>query len=108
MIVTPDAPVNAVNTAQETSVTIASPPGIHPKNAFESATNLSGVLLSARMYPAKVNNGMARRVGVLARRYNSTIIAEVSMSAAEKAINPIAPIIENNGAPKMQGISAMA
>ena len=38
MIVTPEAPVNAVNIAQATSEMIASPPGSQPSSACERRT----------------------------------------------------------------------
>ncbi len=42
MIVTPEAPVKAVNNAQATSEMIASPPGNHPSNACERRTSRAG------------------------------------------------------------------
>src|SRR3972149_9123681 len=63
-MVTPDAPVNAVKNAHVATTTIASPPGIHPNIACASFTSRLGELLSARQYPANVNNVIAIRVGV--------------------------------------------
>jgi hypothetical protein len=49
MIVTPEAPVNTVNSEQVMIVTIASPPGIQPSIAFANRTRRSAVFASARM-----------------------------------------------------------
>jgi len=48
-IVTLEAPVNAVNIAHAISVTIAKPPGIQPKAAPESLTNLLDALDFAKI-----------------------------------------------------------
>ena len=45
-IVTPEAPVNAVNRAHAASATIARPPSTQPSNAFVSRTSRCGALLS--------------------------------------------------------------
>ena len=45
-MVTPDAPVKAVNSAQATMATIASPPGSQPSSAFDSRTSRRGAPLS--------------------------------------------------------------
>jgi hypothetical protein len=52
-MVTPEAPVKAVKTAQATSETMAKPPpGIQPKNLRVSLTSRSEVRLFAIRYPA--------------------------------------------------------
>ncbi len=51
MIVTPDAPVNTVNSAHVQIVTIARPPGTQPSSAFANRTRRSAVFASARRYP---------------------------------------------------------
>jgi hypothetical protein len=45
-MVTPEAPVSAVNKALATSATIASPPGIQPTSAWVSRTSRFGAWLS--------------------------------------------------------------
>ena len=45
-MVTPEAPVNAVNSALATSATIARPPGIHPNRAVVRRTSRFGAALS--------------------------------------------------------------
>jgi len=52
MIVTPEAPVNAVNSAHDTSVTIASPPGNQPSSAWESLTRRCGASPALSTKPA--------------------------------------------------------
>jgi hypothetical protein len=47
--------------------------------ASESLINLLGAPLSERRYPAKVKRGMATRIGVVAIRYISMIMAEESI-----------------------------
>ena len=81
MIVTPDAPVKAVKKAQAIRTTSGTPPGIPPSSARDSRANRFGVSPLARMKPAKVNSGMAIRVGDAAIRYNSIKIAAGSISA---------------------------
>ena len=49
MIVMPEAPVNAVKTAQARTLTIAMPPGTQPMAARVSRTNRRGVPASAMM-----------------------------------------------------------
>ena len=46
-MVTPDAPVKAVNIAQMTSATAASPPGIQPKKTLVMRTSRCGACDSA-------------------------------------------------------------
>ena len=76
MIVTPEAPVNAVNIAQIKSDTIPSPPGKNPKNAFAILINRSGVLLSDSMNPANVNNGIATSIDLFERSINEIRILD--------------------------------
>ncbi len=64
MIVTPDAPVNAVNRAHDTSVMIASPPGNQPSSAWESRTSRRGACPALSTKPAYVNSGIATSTGV--------------------------------------------
>ena len=45
-MVTPDAPVSAVNSAQATSATMPNPPFIHPRSARASPTSRPGAWLS--------------------------------------------------------------
>ncbi len=63
MIVTPEAPLNAVKIAVEKSATTASPPGIHPKSDPASLIRRLGAWLSARRKPANVKSGMAISAG---------------------------------------------
>lgn len=65
IIVTPEAPVKAVKKAHVQSDTIDRLPGSHPKIALEKLTSLSDVLLSARIYPAKVKRGIVYNSGWL-------------------------------------------
>ena len=83
----------------KTIVTIAVPPGSHPKNAFDRFTRRFGVLLSARIEPANVNSGMASNAGADARRFISIIIATGEISTAENARIAIKPIIAKSGVP---------
>ncbi len=66
MIVTPEAPVNAVKNAHAAVQTNAKPPGIQPNIAPVNRTNRFGALLSLNKYPAKVKSGIAARNGMLA------------------------------------------
>ena len=63
MIVTPDAPVNAVKNEQVIKATSATPPGSHPKSARAKSTSRCGVFDSAMIVPAKVNSGIAMNRG---------------------------------------------
>jgi hypothetical protein len=65
--------------AQVTRAIIDSPPGNQPKIASESLISLFGAPLSERRYPAKVKRGIATRIGVVAIRYISMIMAEESI-----------------------------
>ena len=62
-IVTPEPPVRAVKNPQRRTRTIGVPPGIQPNSARNRTTSLSEALLSAKMYPANVNNGIVDKVG---------------------------------------------
>ena len=66
MIVTPDAPVNAVKNAQAARDTSASPPGIQPSKELVNLTRRFGASLSLSTYPANVNSGIAARNGISA------------------------------------------
>jgi hypothetical protein len=100
IIVSPVAPVKAVKMAQVRRAMIDSPPGNHPKIAFESLINLLGAPLSERRYPANVKRGIAMRMGVVAIRYISMIMAEESiwLENSNKRARP--EIITKIGAPK--------
>ena len=82
MIVTPDAPLNAVKIAVVNMATTASPPGIQPNRAWARLTSRRGPWLSASRYPAKVKSGIAMRAGKSTRRYSSAMSAAVSIPAA--------------------------
>ena len=79
-MVRPVAPVRAVKAEQVIRAMIDSPPGNQPRRASVSPINLLGALLSERRYPAKVKKGMATKMGVVAIRYISIIMAEESIS----------------------------
>jgi hypothetical protein len=100
MIVSPVAPVRAVKMAQVKRAMIDSPPGNQPKIASESLINLLGAPLSERRYPAKVNSGIATRMGVVAIRYISMIMADESiwLENSKKRVRP--EMITKMGAPK--------
>lgn len=51
-MVTPEAPVNVVNTADAKMVTTARPPGIQPSTALAKRTKRSAVRAAAITYPA--------------------------------------------------------
>ena len=63
-MVTPEAPVRAVKTAQAKKATIANPLGIIPKTLWKTATNLCEVPAALKTYPLKVNSGRATNKGV--------------------------------------------
>ncbi len=67
-MVTPEAPVKAVKSAQVTNAMTARPPGIQPSSASDSLTSRLGARLSPRMNPANVKSGMASSTGVSAMR----------------------------------------
>src|SRR4030042_379144 len=100
MIVRPVAPVRAVKMAQVTRAMIDSPPGNQPKIAFESLINLLGVPLSERRYPAKVKRGIATRIGVVAIRCISMIMAEESIWPENKRKRVKPQMTAKRGAPK--------
>jgi hypothetical protein len=100
MMVSPVAPVKAVKMAQVRRAMIDSPPGIHPRIAFESRINLFGAPLSERRYPEKVKRGIAMRMGVVAIRCISMIMAEESiwLEYSKRRVRP--EITTKIGAPK--------
>jgi hypothetical protein len=100
MMVRPVAPVSAVKTAQVTRAMIDNPPGNQPKIASENLINLLGVPLSERRYPAKVKRGIATRIGVVAIRCISMIMAEESIwpENRRKSVKP--QMTAKSGAPK--------
>jgi hypothetical protein len=79
IMVRPVAPVRAVKAEQVMRAMMDNPPGNQPRRAFVSPINLLGALLSERRYPAKVKRGMATRMGVVAIRCISMIMAEESI-----------------------------
>jgi hypothetical protein len=99
MIVTPDTPVNAEKNAQLMKATTGTPPGSHPNKALVKLTILRGALLSARMYPVKVNKGIASNAGALASLTISIIITALSISILAKAYNATEPITQKRGTP---------
>jgi hypothetical protein len=84
MMVRPVAPVRAVKAEQVIRAMIDKPPGNQPNKALVNPINLLGALLSERRYPAKVKRGMATRMGVVAIRCISMIMAEESILARNK------------------------
>jgi hypothetical protein len=100
MIVSPVAPVRAVKMAQAKRAMIDNPPGNHPKSASESLINLLGAPLSERRYPAKVKSGIATRMGVVAIRYISMIMAEESIWLEKNRNRDRPEMIAKMGAPK--------
>src|SRR3989304_800387 len=81
MMVSPVAPVRAVKAEQVIRAMMDNPPGNQPRKASVNPINLLGALLSERRYPAKVKRGMATRMGVVAIRCISMIMAEESIWA---------------------------
>ena len=79
MMVRPVAPVRAVKAEQVMRAMMDKPPGNQPRKASVSPINLLGALLSERRYPAKVKKGIATRMGVVAIRCISMIMAEESI-----------------------------
>jgi hypothetical protein len=79
---------------------IDNPPGNQPKIASENLINLLGVPLSERRYPAKVKRGIATRIGVVAIRCISMIMAEESIwpENRRKSVKP--QMTAKSGAPK--------
>jgi hypothetical protein len=100
MIVSPVAPVRAVKMAQVTRAMIDNPPGNQPMIASENLINRLGVPLSERRYPAKVKRGIATRIGVVAIRCISMIMAEESIwpEKIRKRVKP--QMTAKSGAPK--------
>src|SRR4030042_846082 len=84
MMVRPVAPVKAVKAEQVMRAMMDNPPGNQPSRASVSPISLLGALLCERRYPAKVKKGMATRIGVVAIRYISMIMAEESIWAENK------------------------
>src|SRR4030066_2081591 len=79
MMVRPVAPVRAVKAEQVMRAMMDNPPGNQPSKASVSPINLLGALLSERRYPAKVKRGIDTRMGVVAMRCISMIMAEESI-----------------------------
>jgi hypothetical protein len=100
MMVRPVAPVKAVKMAQVTSVMIESPPGSHPNRALENLKRRLGVPLSERRYPEKVKRGMATKIGVVAIRYISMIMAEESIWLVNNRTRATPAMTTKRGAPR--------
>ena len=76
-IVTPDPPVSAVKKPHINNTITGVPPGSQPNKALKTLTNRSDALLSAKKYPASVNNGIVARCGETTIRYASAMTAEM-------------------------------
>ena len=107
IMVRPVAPVKAVKAEQVMRAMMDNPPGNQPRRASVSPINLLGALLSERRYPAKVKRGMATRMGVVAIRYISMIIAEESIwpKNKRKRVRPEKTV--KRGAPRNMRRNAM-
>src|SRR4030065_2545874 len=81
IMVRPVAPVRAVKAEQVIRAMMDNPPRHQPRRASVNLISLLGALLSERRYPAKVKRGMATRMGVVAIRCISMIMAEESIWA---------------------------
>ena len=99
MIVTPDAPVKAVNNAHATSEMIARPPGNQPRSACERRTNRAGACPALNRNPANVNSGIATSTGVSDKPKNSMATTDRSTPSRSNPTNAPAPMTANNGAP---------
>jgi len=105
IMVMPLPPVNAVNSVQTRTATMASPPGIQPSSAPESLIRRVEELLSAKIKPVKINSGIAIRPGALARRFISMMTIDILASATRLNKRTAAPaIIEYRGEPLMSAI----
>jgi hypothetical protein len=106
-MVRPVAPVRAVKAEQVMRAMIDNPPGNQPRKASVSPINLLGALLSERRYPAKVKRGMATRMGVVAIRCISMIMAEESIwpKNKRKRVRPEKTV--KRGAPRNMRRKAM-
>jgi hypothetical protein len=100
IMVMPVAPVRAVKAAQVVRTMIDNPPGNQPRMASVSPINLMGALLSERRYPAKVKKGMATKIGVVAMRYISMIMAEESIWAKNNRKRVMPEKTVKRGAPR--------
>jgi hypothetical protein len=100
MMVRPVAPVNAVKMEQIMRAMMDRPPGSQPRTASASLNTLWGALLSERRYPAKAKRGMATRIGVVAMRYISMIMAEESMPPKNKKRRAAPEMTIKRGVPK--------
>ena len=93
-MVTPEPPVKAVKKPQRSTRITGVPPGIHPNKDLNNLTSLSDALLSARIYPARVNNGIVGNVGETTILYASAEIADKGVQSRQnkKTANPPNPI----------------
>ena len=62
-MVTPEPPVNAVKNPHNNRITTGVPPGNQPNSTLNTLTKRSDASLSAKIYPARVNNGIVARWG---------------------------------------------
>jgi hypothetical protein len=100
-MVTPLAPVSAVNKAQLQSAAIAIPPGSHPNNACIKFMIRSGAFVEDNKHPTKVKSGSAIKTGIEASRFISITIncnASGSYSTKYKQTIDSAAITVNSGA----------
>ena len=67
-IVTPEAPVTAVNRAQPQTVEMATPPGIQLVQALTTRTSRLGAPPAAKIVPDKANKGMLGNTGCVIMR----------------------------------------
>src|SRR5512136_1395492 len=107
MMVRPVAPVKAVKAEHVMRAIKDNPPGNQPRTASVSPISLLGALLSERRYPAKVKRGIATRMGVVAIRYISMIMAEESMWAKNKRKRVRPEKTVKRGAPRNMMTKAM-
>ncbi len=84
-MVTPDAPVKVVKSAQTEAAITASPPGIQPKSDCAARTSRAEAPPSARTKPATVSRGMAGKVGWITSRNVSAGTAATGVPARKKS-----------------------
>src|SRR5689334_9254408 len=96
-MVTPDAPVKVVKTAQTNVAMIATPPGIQPNSPLYARTRRRAAPPSARTYPAAVRSGMAGRVGEETRLKVAVGTAAIAAGPASRKKSAMAtPAIATN------------
>src|SRR6056297_1634208 len=109
----PDAPVNAVISANRPRTRVASPPGIHPNMARVRSTKRSGVFECDSKTPANVKSGSATSTGNSPMRWNSMTTRVMFKPCSLNAISAPSAMTANNGMPssassanKIKSISA--